>query len=1108
MDVETTFNGGLPILELYAEASLSMTEDCNGSLVIVEDILVINKEHKNRWLLNRLQGQVLSLISNNPSNSYLKVLYLLGTASCFSKDEKLSGLCARELQRLAQALGSTVYYRACLKKAKQYLSLPDIYDDGSGVYACEVLCGIREVESKSKIESLVKEAEHMILASKTSSLKPEALNLDTIPELVSDGFKGLRLYWVGLDVNIKRELMKVSIEKLLKYAEGVYERNGRDVVEEAITCAKKDMKWKFWMCRGAPCSFSPKKFSSGEECKAHFEKEHDAGFEISDKRIGKEWARKINVGDWEPLDTSAAVEIINTHLGPVDKKAFAPKSGWSKEWPLAFAEEEDEERKKLLKEIKSLLVLFLDLKILSCSVRNWLVRFPVNHLGKFSVSEQSLLKFHLLETPQTICFLECQELCKIVDFLKKIKCKRNDGADLVCKAVDTFLSRTQVKEKIDFDPDCSFLLLDRRLLKKHYSLLDDEGKIEAFDPNVHYAKASAQGDDMISWLVDYSTVDKIFPIPIREQNLSIWLSVLRAVQFTCTTMGTKHAKKARFSAYDEALTSIKDLCTSQNDKRYAPLLCDRCEEIVLVEVSSTAKLFLCAVRDVLEGAKAPTYDFLGLEDCLNVIRERQGLVDYIVLESIDHLKTVVTHKVLLLDSEILLIDNSRISLLNSLTKLSVFDNRSYVLKVLKPFLLGKIIDMESKATSDAAKAYFLIEEEENKSQSQTKKKKNNKNSKRTSPCVSSPFEKTHEDEPADNLEPESTSPPLITVEEDNRPTEFASNTDKADNDMRNMPELEQDSLSEYLEPAHGEAVTRYNSALDMILKAVLNIKAFKEDLMHNKKPFNEEQVPIALQDLFSAYLLGEIEDKGFYGYLLAQLLASFEVVHAMPGSADQVLVSILEFWHCWKNEERESLVTRLFTIEEYERMSCRQCRRKPNYQEQGSYGIVVAADSIRDLKCAFGDIKFVDVLKLIRMLEYKMVCDTETGGCGETNFVHRVISICPPIFIILLEWEKSETDEEIYKTVKALEYDIDLSRLYDGLERNTTYRLVSMVCCGSDEEEEEEKHVCIAYEKTRWVLLERESLKGEVVGNWKSVISFCGERKVRPQILFYESARS
>ena len=42
---------------------------------------------------------------------------------------------------------------------------------------------------------------------------------------------------------------------------------------------------------------------------------------------------------------------------------------------------------------------------------------------------------------------------------------------------------------------------------------------------------------------------------------------------------------------------------------------------------------------------------------------------------------------MLIDSKILLIDKSRISLLNDLTRLSVFDNRTYLLELLKNFLL-------------------------------------------------------------------------------------------------------------------------------------------------------------------------------------------------------------------------------------------------------------------------------------------------------------------------------------------------------------------------------------------------------------------------------------
>ena len=87
-------------------------------------------------------------------------------------------------------------------------------------------------------------------------------------------------------------------------------------------------------------------------------------------------------------------------------------------------------------------------------------------------------------------------------------------------------------------------------------------------------------------------------------------------------------------------------------------------------------------------------------------------------------------------------------------------------------------------------------------------------------------------------------------------------------------------------------------------------------------------------------------------------------------SAAEVLVTIFESWHCWKNSERESLVDRLFTLEENERMSCRKCRRMPNYPEQCYYGIVMASDSIRDFKVCFIHLVLCLYLeKLVRALK-------------------------------------------------------------------------------------------------------------------------------------------
>ncbi|KAG2284357.1 hypothetical protein Bca52824_055577 [Brassica carinata] len=931
----------------------------------------------------------------------------------------------------------------------------------------------------------------------------------------------LRSYWMGLDVKVKRDFMKVSIERVRSFVKGVHKSKGVDVLKHVLAIAREHKKWRVWVCR-TKCD---KVCFSAEECRSHLEEKHAANLEKDvAMRIGINWAYKIQHGRWEPVDTVAAVEMIKTQLE--DVKAFTTRSrkmGWSDQWPLATA---DEERSNLLKEVKLLLVSLCEHQILSCSIRDWVMSFPVEHHKKLEVSEESIKDCRIVETPQGICFLEREELKQIRGFLKKIKCERHDGTDVVSRAVDSLLDRIRIKESIEFDEKFSLLLLDKRLLKSNHALFDDddyEGKIKLVkDPDVHYAKAQAQGDDMISWLGDCSSVDKSFPGPIREHNLVIWVAVLRALQYTCKTLGTKYAKKEHVLEYEAALTVVENLCderrkTVQEDhwNSYASLLCDRFEDRV-PENPLTAKLFLCAVRDVFEGGLHLTFDIPDLEDCLNLIRERsKSLSNDTVLKFIKLLKSMVTEKVLLIDAKILLIDNSRIRLLDKLTRLSAFDNRSYMLHFLKPFLLNEIVIMKSKVKSDAAEADLLLKEGK---KSLKEEKKSQANKTRKDKNIKSPFRVFDElfslsktcsyisSESSVKLEPEEHS-----KEPERGGLETSSNTDiqveatAVDcDDMKNMPG--EDSLSKHLEPVLEGAAARYNSALDMTLKALLSINVLREQVLkYNKQPVHdnlEEQVLCALQILFTSVVSEEIKTEGVYSLILRDLLVSLEAVDSMSSGAAEVLVTILESWHCWKNSEGESLVTRLFTLEENERMSCRKCGRKPNYPEQSSYGIVLAADSIRNVNCAFGDIKFVDIIKVTRM-EYKMLCDIKTGGCGTTNFVHHVISRCPPIFTIVLEWEKSETEKEISETTKALEWEIDISRLYEGLEPNTNYRLVSMVGYG----EEDEEHICMVYEKNRWINLRLESFAGEVVGNnWKNVITFCGERKVRPVILLYEAA--
>ncbi|KAG7588859.1 hypothetical protein ISN44_As07g011800 [Arabidopsis suecica] len=1062
------------------------------AMEVIEDSILEQGKGNVLGLLAFQQGAIFRAQARRTDNSAVNFTFLLGSLECFWESEGFSSFSAISLFELGQHLGSSLYYKKSVKKAKEYLS----------VLAKLSELGPKELKSQKDVERILRDAESRIIGGKTLVASPIERSKPKATESKKNPDLKLRSFWRGLDDEFKRNFLKVSTAKFISFVEAMYGKEGRDAFDQLLTFARENRNWRVWICRS--CS---KKFSSPEECKNHLGQEHAAEFKPSSTKdmaqtVSKVWARKISVGGWEPVDVAAAVEMIKNRLQ--DVKAFAYENGWSKDWPLAA----DEERSKLLKKIQLLLVSFWEHKILSCSIRDWIMQFPVKHLAQFEVSEHTLTtECRLVETPQSICFLECHELSQILKFLRAIKGERDDGTDLVCKAVDSFWDGSRVKEKIDFDTQFSFLLLDKRLLKCKITRFDNEGTINVFDPNDYYANAQVHGDDILSWLADYSSRDESFrfPKPIRTHNIDIWVAVLRSFQFTCRNLGTKYEKKLQILSYDAALNNAKNLCIHEDERRrnipedqwtlYASLLGDKCEEHIRRDAgnSLTTKLSLCAVRDVLEGASQPTFDFADLVDCLNLINGHKHISDDIVLKSIDLLKSVVTNKVPLVDSKILLVENSRINLLNDLVRLSVFDYRSYILPPVKLYLqeaLDVIVDMDAKAKLAAALPELLSEKKQEKEKKSGSKKRKHKSKKRTSASTSSHLDQDVEQAEEDSMELEDTKG-------ENSLSEISSDTnnqEEATKDMQSMPK-------EDLESVHGKAATRYNSALDMMLKSLCNIKVLQEDLVNNQKPFSDNQVPCALRDFFSALVSEKIKEEELYGHLLSNLLASLEELHSLSSDAAEVLVAILEFCHCWKSPESESLVTRLFTLEGYERMCCRKCRRKPNYPEQSSYGIVMAADSIRDLKCAFGNIKFEDILKVIRMND-KMICDVRTGGCGESNFVHHTISRCPPIFTIVLEWEKNGTEKEISETTNALDWEIDISRLYEGLEPNTNYRLVSMIGCV-----EEGEYICMAYEKNRWVSLRREASAEEVVGNWKSVVIICGERKVRPEILFYEAVQ-
>ncbi|XP_024009738.1 uncharacterized protein LOC18013842 isoform X2 [Eutrema salsugineum] len=279
---------------------------------------------------------------------------------------------------------------------------------------------------------------------------------------------------------------------------------------------------------------------------------------------------------------------------------------------------------------------------------------------------------------------------------------------------------------------------------------------------------------------------------------------------------------------------------------------------------------------------------------------------------------------------------------------------------------------------------------------------------------------------------------------------------------------------ETLEPKESEEKPNPTlvSSLDMILKSLWKISVFTKEL----PSFTEDEYVSELRDFF---------------------LNDPTLAHPMETNAvSELLVTILELLPRWRNENGEKPLNSHFELLEETKKICNRCKMDTEYPVERSYGLTVAANSLREFKSAFEDFTFENILKVIR-ITLMMPCDKE--GCGKRSYVDRMINKLPYVFTIALEWENNETEGEMLDTTSALATVIDISAVYkyEGDNLFTKYRLVSMVCFHGDE------YNCVAYENKRWV--RHFGSKKEVIGDWDSVLRSFVKLNMRPEILYFEN---
>ncbi|XP_010551202.1 PREDICTED: uncharacterized protein LOC104821885 [Tarenaya hassleriana] len=686
--------------------------DLVKALEIAEFSISVHGKDNACCLLHVIQGDVFRKLASLTKNSDFRCTYLLGCVECYSRSAPLfscsltwNSFFTFALFDLGKQLSSNVYYSKAIHRARQGLSLqnpvemldpqrfPEVSIDGERK-VLEELIAVAEAEMNSgaKKNVLDSNGENEAIPMSDEELQKGAEKGEEERETIDA--KRLRSFWERMSVQNKTDFLMADIRKLKCFVEKKYGGEMRKILERILDFRRTKGTWSFWKCN--LCS---EEYLGSVEWKRHIEDKHAVKSKpLKDliPEIDESASEMISSMIWAPVDTVKATDMIRNRT--VSGKGFHYNKGWCRDWPLVA----DVDRELVIKEIGQIVISVAEDKILSSSLWNWLKEFIHENIELDGIHRCCLIDCGLVNTPQCLCFLRHDQLQNILGYLRLITTDLSVG--VVSRAANLSWEISQVKDNIHIDE--KFLGL---LVRSYVDQFDDEGKVK--DTSVlrhHYEYMIRWGDEIVSWLLSCPPDNSVFAF--QNHNFDTWLAVLRIVECKCRKLETAYKRKLSMQPYSKGLVEVEKLCDEKKNlpktsrlylTSYADFLILKCLERVGKDVrrSDDTKGFLSVVRDVLEEQRTPRFEVLRVREYMKCIYEQRGIDDDSVLETFSMLKTQFSDKIRLLDTKILLNENSRIQLINGLQKLSFEDYRLLLLPWLNSFLrekLEKMVEMDDK----------------------------------------------------------------------------------------------------------------------------------------------------------------------------------------------------------------------------------------------------------------------------------------------------------------------------------------------------------------------------------------------------------------------------
>ncbi|CAI9787269.1 unnamed protein product [Fraxinus pennsylvanica] len=918
----------------------------------------------------------------------------------------------------------------------------------------------------------------------------------------------IRSYWNSLDLDQKKELLRIRISDLRKHCSLLKE----GLLDEALSFGKENKAWKFWLCYH--CN---KKFVNADKHRQHVIQEHMGTLlpeyqSIIPKRVEDEWAEMLLNCSWKPLDLDASIMMLNEQSkfeapnfldesnprnhkddsspgkmkldGEGRKKSFLYKN-----WPST----DDSKCAELLESIHAKFQLLIQHNHLASSHHSIVIQYAAEVLQRLPDFSQ-LLNFDMDQTPLCICFLGAPYLEKILTFLQIIEQEILD-----CEKwnfMGDSVSGTQIvdaMEKITFNLDNLVLEVDECFLhcKLNSSLCDDDSS-SATSSRICYESNDIvlDSDVLLSWIFIGPSMGELLVswACAKEEKEQQGKKILQLHEKKFYDLQSLCGRKSEQLNYEKALHAVDNLCHDKSLKReyvvdsvpqsYGSVLRKRREELIgsdneitVIDAVISNRFELEAIANVLKDAESGDHDDWRTKDNLHQ-------VDSSIKGAICRQKDIVSLELNKVDARILHVINSMQQLEVKLDPASVHDFRSILVPLVKSYLQARLEDLAAKeeATkkSDAARETLLAE---------------------------------------------------LAVESEQG---FGGGGDKSRHMQERMKvkkKRRENRKNKDLKATGGKGRLRIHdltseeispvSAPDAAIAFAGTCVALRQwEEEYERQNENEEKLKHLAEPPMSSEK--ENDEVGQLGPDHTpdgdQALPSkkFPEIDEFDFSSKKVMadnVNVMDM--CGPGLKNEVDTRREAVAPTSLRVALSNLHPDSKFFQEGQMNdasevLWAIFDCLhQSFPCEPVDMcpknSFDELLYLVETID-QLACDPEVGGCRKLNYIQNVLSAQPFVFTIVLGWQNDcESVDDITATLAAFTTEIDISVPYRGLDQKCTHRLVFVVCFYG------QHYVSFAYkhDHEQWIMYDDETV--EEIGGWNDVLNMCERGHLQPQVFFFEA---